>query len=301
MAEPANSLRGVPCQMPDLATRKPAIAVPPGACDAHFHLFGPPARYPYIDDPPYTPPPVGVDDYRRMIGVLGIERAVIVHTTVSRSYQGALDALAAAGGRWRAIALPDPAIGDRELERLHAAGFCGVRFNPYYNAEQELRVLDAVVARIRPLGWHLQFHLDARDLVTLAPRLERLPLEIVIDHLGHMPPGTDTAHPGFRILLDWLRAKRCWVKLSAPMRFGDPRPPYPSVIPVAQALVEAGPDRVVWGSDWPHVVFEGHMPNDGELIDLLALWAPDPALQRRILVDNPAALYRFPAPALTAS
>ena len=293
MAEAKNTLRGMPCHMPELATRKPAIEVPAGACDAHFHLFGPPERYPYCDDPPYTPPPVSVDDYRRMLGVLGIERAVIVHTGISRSYQGALDALRASGGRWRAIALPDPAMKDDEIAALDAAGFRGVRFNPYYNAEQELRMLEEIVARIKPFGWHVQFHLDARDLVQLAPRLERLSVEIVIDHLGHMPLAAGIAHPGFQILLRWLREKRCWVKLSAPMRFDDPRPPYPNVIPFAQALVAAGPERVVWGSDWPHVVFDGYMPNDGELLDLLALWAPDPALRQRILVDNPAALYGF--------
>lgn len=279
--------------MPDLAPRKPAIEVPPGACDSHFHLFGPPERHPYIENPPYMPPSVGVDDYRRMLRALGIERAVIVHTVINRDYQGALDALHASEGRWRAIALPDLKMSESELALLDEAGFRGVRFNPYYNAEQELRILDEVVARIKPFGWHVQFHLDARDLVELAPRLEQLPLEIVIDHLGHMPLAAGITHPGFQVLLRWLREQRCWVKLSAPMRFEDPLPPYPHVIPFAQALIEAGPDRVVWGSDWPHVVFTGHMPNDGELLDLLALWAPNPALRKRILVDNPAALYGF--------
>lgn len=282
-----------PSQTPDPATRKPTFEVPAGACDTHAHLFGPPARYPYRETRMYTPPPVTVEDYRRMLGVLGIERAVIVHTAIHRDYQVTLDALRESQGRYRAIALPDVNISDRELETLNEAGFRGVRFNPYFNAQQELRPLEEIAARIKPFGWHLQFHLDARDLVELAPRLEKLPVEIVIDHLGHMPRASEIDHPGFKILLRMLRERRCWVKLSAPMRFEDPRPSYPNVAPCARALAEAGPDRVVWGSDWPHVLFDGIMPNDGDLLDLLAAWAPDPALRKRILVDNPAALYGF--------
>lgn len=293
MATPPNTSAPAPSQMPDLATRKPAIEVPAGACDTHAHLFGPPQRYPYRETRLYTPPPVTAVDYRRMLGVLGIERAVIVHTAIHRDYQVTLDALRESRGRFRAIALPDPGMSARELETLHDAGFRGVRFNPYFNAQQELRPLEEIAARIKPFGWHLQFHLDARDLPKLAPRLEKLPVEVVIDHLGHMPLAAGLDHPGFRLLLRWLREKRCWVKLSAPMRFEDPRPPYPNVTPFAQALAEAGPDRVVWGSDWPHVLFDGFIPNDGELLDLLAIWAPDPAQRRRILVDNPAALYGF--------
>jgi len=293
MASTPNKPVPKPSQMPDLTARKPAIEVPAGACDTHAHLFGPPERYPYREPRMYTPPPVTVEDYRRMLDALGIERAVIVHTAIHRDYQVTIDALRAAQGRFRAIALPDANMSDRELETLDKAGFRGVRFNPYFNAQQELRPLEEIAARVRPFGWHLQFHLDARDLVELAPRLEKLPVDVVIDHLGHMPRAADVSHPGFRILLRMLREQRCWVKLSAPMRFEDPRPPYPNVTPCARALVDAGPDRVVWGSDWPHVLFDGFIPNDGELLDLLALWAPDAALRKRILVDNPATLYGF--------
>lgn len=289
MTDKRNTLDGLPCQMPDLATRRPAIDVPPGACDSHFHLF----IRPFPENARYTPPPVGLKEYRDMIGALGIQRAVIVHTVMSRDYQGVIDALHASKGQWRAIALPDPKMSDEKLSLLNDAGFRGVRFNPYYNAEAELRILEEVVARIKPFGWHVQFHLDARDLVQFAPRFEKLGVEIVIDHLGHMPPEAPLTEPGFQLMLQMLREKRCWVKLSAPMRFGDPRPPYPNVTPYAQAIIEAGPDRVVWGSDWPHVVFDGFMPNDADLLDLLAVWAPDAALRKKILVDNPAVLYGF--------
>jgi len=289
MAETRHTLRGIPCHTPDLATRKPKIEVPAGACDTHFHLFS----KPYIDHPPYTPPDVGLDEYCNMINALGIERAVIVQTVLPRDTSGALAALRASNGRWRAIALPNPDFTDAQLREMHAAGFRGVRFNPYYDAETELRHLEAIVARIKPLGWHAQFHLDARRLPEFAPRFDKLGVEIVIDHLGHMPPEATIKEPGFQLMLQMLREKRCWVKLSAPMRFGDPRPPYPQVTPFAQAIIAAGPDRVLWGSDWPHVVFDGFMPNDADLLDLLAVWAPDAELRRKILVDNPAQLYGF--------
>lgn len=288
----ADKLPQIRCQMPDLNTRKPSIEVLRGACDAHAHLFGPPGRYPYTPTKGYTPPPVTVEDYNRMLDVLGMEHAVIVHTGIHDGYQVTIDALKASQGRWRATALSN-LTSEKEIAALDEAGFRGIRFNPYYNAEQELRPMEDVAARIKPFGWHLQFHLDAANLVELAPRLEKLPVGIVIDHLGHMPLAKGIRNPGFQILLGMLREKRCWVKLSAPMRFEDERPPYPNVVPFAQALIEAGPDRVVWGSDWPHVIFDGYMPNDGELLDILALWAPDAAMRKRILVDNPAALYGF--------
>jgi predicted TIM-barrel fold metal-dependent hydrolase len=154
--------------------------------------------------------------------------------------------------------------------------------------------MEAIARKIAPFGWHLQFHLDARELVTLADRLRRLPVDIVVDHLGHMPLSAGVEHPGFQALLALLREGRCWVKLSSPNRFGDPRPPYPGVMPYARALVEAAPQRCVWASDWPHSRFAGFMPNDGELLDLLAVWAPDAATRKQILVDNPARLYGFP-------
>ena len=289
MAENRYTLRGIPCHMPDLATRKPKIEVPPGACDTHFHLFS----KPFIDNPPYTPPEAGLAEYRAMIKALGIERAVIVQTVLPRDYSGALAALRASNGQWRAIALPNPDFTDAQLQEMHDAGFRGVRFNPYYDAEREFVHLEKIIARIKPLGWHAQFHLDARRLPEFAPRLSALGVELVIDHLGHMPPEATIEEPGFQLLLQWLREQRCWVKLSAPMRFADARPPYPGVTPFAQALIEAGPDRVVWGTDWPHVVFDGFMPNDADLLDLLAVWAPDAALRKKILVGNPAKLYGF--------
>ncbi|MBI3068085.1 MAG: amidohydrolase family protein [Betaproteobacteria bacterium] len=283
----------IPCQGPDPAPRKPAMKVPRGACDCHAHIFGPPERYPYRPDRRYTPAPAGLDEYRHMLATLGLEHAVIVQPAIYLDNRVTLDALRGSGGSWRGVALLDAGVTEREVAELHAAGFRGVRFNPRNNKEAGLRGLEEVAARIKPFGWHVQFHLDGRDLPELAPRLERLPVDIVIDHMGRVPPAAGVAHPGFQRLLALARDGRCWVKLSAPDRFGDPRPPYENVAPFARALVAAAPERLVWASDWPHSSRTGYMPNDGELLDLLALWAPDPAVRKRILVDNPATLYGF--------
>lgn len=277
---------------PDLRPRRPGIEVPAGAWDCHAHIFGDPARYPYKPGRRYTPAPAGLDEYKRMLAALGIEHAVIVQPTIYLDNRITLDALAQSGGTWRGIVQPDAQASDRDLERMHALGVRGMRFHPGRNPDVLAR-LASLCARIAPLGWHAQFHLDARQLPELAPVLEKLPVDLVIDHIGHMEPAAQARldDPGFLLLQRWLRDERAWVKLSAPNRFGDPLPPYPLVAPFARALAQANPDRVVWATDWPHSSFDGHMPNDAELLDVLADWVPDPAQRHRVLVDNPARLY----------
>jgi predicted TIM-barrel fold metal-dependent hydrolase len=271
------------------------MAVPAQACDCHAHIFGDPARYPFVPGRRYTPAAANLEDYRAMLAKLGLERAVIVQPTIYPDNQVTIDALQAADGKWRGIARLDAGVTQHELERLHAIGFRGVRFHPKRANGAGVDQLEAVCARIAEFGWHAQFHLDARDLPELAPRLEKLPVACVIDHMGHMAPAASASvdEPGFQVLLRWLREERAWVKLSAPNRFGDPRLPYASVLPFAQALAAANPGRVLWASDWPHSSHTGYMPNDAELLDLLASWVPDAAIRHRILVDNPARLYDF--------
>jgi 2-pyrone-4,6-dicarboxylate lactonase len=283
------------CQMPDLAPRAPKFAVPPNACDTHAHLFEPGPGYPLKAKRAYEPPAVTIEHYRQMLAALGMTRAVIVHSAVYQDHQLTIDALQAAGGRWRAIAVADPQMSERDIAALDAAGFRGVRFNPYNNPAVGLAGMEELVARIQPFGWHVQLHLNAKDLVELEPRLRRLPVDVVIDHIGHMPLAEGLANAGFQRMLAMLREEKCWVKVSAPMRFEDAKPPYPRVTPFAQAVIAAGPTRVLWGSDWPHVIFDGYMPNDGELLDLLSQWAPDERVRNAILVDNPAKLYGFAA------
>jgi 2-pyrone-4,6-dicarboxylate lactonase len=282
-----------PCAAPDLNPHPPSFTVPQGACDCHAHIFGDPARYPYKTVRRYTPSAATVDDYRHMLKVLGLERAVIVQTGIFHGNDVTYDVLKESGGQWRGIALLDGSVTTQEIARLDDAGFRGVRLNPRNVKADDLKDMETIAQKIAPFGWHLQLHLDARNLTTLAPRLRELPVDIVVDHLGHMPLDAGVDHPGFQELLALLREGRGWVKLSSPNRFGDPRPPYPNVTPYAHALIAAAPDRCVWASDWPHSRFAGDMPNDGDLLDLLSVWAPDATLRKRILVDNPACLYGF--------
>ena len=284
-----------PCAAPDLKPHPPSFKVPKGACDCHAHIFGDPAHYPYKTVRRYTPSAATVDDYRHMLKVLGLERAVIVQTGIFHGNDVTYDVLQESGGQWRGIALLDGSVTSQEIARLNDAGFRGVRLNPRNVKADDLKDMETIAQKIAPFGWHLQFHLDARNLTTLAARLRKLPVDIVVDHLGHMPVDAGVDHPGFQELLALLREGRTWVKLSSPNRFGDPRPPYPNVTPYAHALIAAAPERCVWASDWPHSRFAGFMPNDGDLLDLLKVWAPDEAVRRRILVDNPARLYGFPA------
>ena len=293
MADSAEHDKLTPCQLPDLNPRPPAIEIPKGACDTHAHIWAPPEQYPYKASRRHTPAAAGIEEYRKMLSVLGLERAVIVQTGIYHDNQVTLDAIATSNGQWRGIALLKADVSEKEVERLHNAGFRGVRFNPRNEKAAGLVGIEEVAARIKPFGWHVQLHIDARDLPEIGPRLEKLPVDLVFDHLGHMPTSEGVDHPGFQRLLGMVKDHRCWIKLSAPNRFKDPRPPYPTVLPYAHALIEASADRMVWASDWPHSRFKGYMPNDGELLDLLALWAPDAKLRHKILVDNPAKLYDF--------
>ncbi|MHA6691593.1 amidohydrolase family protein [Devosia sp. A449] len=280
------------CQAPDLATRRPKIAVPAGACDTHAHLYED-GQYPLKPSRPFTPAAVRIDDYRAMLTKLGIQRAVIVHSGVHVDHQITIDALKASNGQWRGITVADPNMSEAEIADLNAVGFRGVRFNPFNAPVAGIAGIEELSERIAPFGWHVQLHINAADLVDMAPRLRQLPVEIVIDHLGHMPTALGIDHPGFQLLLHMVKNEGWWIKLSAPMRFEDAQLPYSSLIPFAQALIAANPSRMLWGSDWPHVSFSGTMPNDADLLDLLAIWAPDPEVQKQILVDNPAHLYGF--------
>jgi predicted TIM-barrel fold metal-dependent hydrolase len=181
----------------------------------------------------------------------------------------------------------------RELRQLHDAGFRGVRFNLLFKAGLTVETLEQVARLIVPLGWHVQLMLDGRDLVELAPRLRALPVPFVIDHMGHIPAQLGLSHPGFTTLLALVREGNCWVKLTGPYRFSALHCPYEDVTPIARALVEAAPERMVWGSDWPHPSFQGAMPVDATLFDLLARWIPEPLTRQRILTTNPAKLYDF--------
>ena len=271
---------------------------PAGACDCHVHVFGPRARYAYAAGRAYTPPEAPFADYRVVMDDLGLTRAVFVQPSVyGTDNRAMLDAIRRGGAGFRGVAVIGAGARDRDLERLHLGGVRGVRVNRLFPGAGESADAATLAARIAPLGWHLQLLTDVSDFSGLAARLGRLPVDLVIDHLGHLPAARGTGNAGFQDLLALMRDGRCWVKLSAPYRLSaGGRPPYHDVRPFAEAVLEAAPERVVWGSDWPHPALSGPAPRAADLLDLLAAWVPDPNLRRRILAANPAKLYGFPAP-----
>ncbi|MFL9901291.1 amidohydrolase family protein [Paraburkholderia fungorum] len=277
------------CQSPDASPVALPFALPADACDCHAHIYGPPEQYPYREDRRYIPAPVGLAEYRTLLATLSVPRAVIIQPTIYRDNQVTLDVLQASAGQWRGIAKLTPDVSAEELKRLDAAGFRGVRLH----TRTGLPDLEALAARVAPLGWHVQLHLEARDLPEIGPRLVRLPVHVVIDHFARVDVRDGVDQPGFKALLTLMESGRCWVKLSAPFRLGDEAAPYAGVLPFARALVAARPDRLVWGSDWPHSSFHGVMPNMGVLLGLVGEWTPDAGVRDMILGTNPAQLYGF--------
>jgi predicted TIM-barrel fold metal-dependent hydrolase len=282
------------CAGPDLQPRNPSFALPPGATDCHAHVFGPRSRYGYAADRLYTPPPVFLQDYLGMLDALGIQRAVIVQSGVHGTNNRVIvDAIAQSGGRLQGIALIDEKITDAGLAELAAAGVRGFRSNLVAKTGVQFDGARKLAQRVKRLGWHVQFLLDVESFPDLDRVLADFPVEVVIDHMGRPDPRRGVGAPGFQALIRLLKSGRGWSKLSAPYRTSTQTFPYADITPFAHALVAAAPDQLVWGTDWPHVMLDGPMPNDGDFADLLAIWVPDAAVRKRILVENPARLYGF--------
>jgi len=281
---------------PDPNTRKPKFRLPPLACDAHCHVFGPAAKFPYAPDAPYCPPDAPFERLRKLHDTLGIERAVIVHASCHGSdMRVTLDAIARSNGRYRGTAIIDESYGDREFQTMHEGGIRGVRFNfvKHLGGRPDLGFFRKTVERVKSMGWHLILHLDSTDLVELRSEFMKLPVPMVIDHMGRVKAGDGLEQQPFKTLLEFMQNENCWVKVCGAERVSSKGPPFTDAVPFARALIEAAPDRILWGTDWPHPNVGKHMPNDGDLVDLFALMAPEPALQHKILVDNPARLYGF--------
>jgi predicted TIM-barrel fold metal-dependent hydrolase len=282
------------CEAPDPETKAPRFGMPPLACDAHCHVFGPAAAFPYAPGRAYTPPDAPKERLSALHQILGIQRAVIVqascHGTDNRAM---LDAIATSGGRYRGIAIVDGSFTEKDYAALHEGGIRGVRFNfvKHLGGMPDMDVFKHVLQRIQPLGWHLVVHLDAADIVELSGLFRALSLPFVIDHMGRVKAGAGLEQRPFRALLELMNLGNCWVKVCGAERVSAAGPPFVDAIPFAQALVNAAPDRVLWGTDWPHPNVGRHMPNDGDLVDLVPLIVPDEALRRKLVVHNPASLY----------
>jgi predicted TIM-barrel fold metal-dependent hydrolase len=287
--------RTIPPPHPD--PRPPrAFTPPPGACDAHCHVFGPADRFPFSPARSYTPPDAGIDDFERLQQRLGLSRAVLVQASCHGTDNAALaDALRRGGGRYAGVAMIDDATSDAEIDRLHEVGVRGTRVNfvAHLGGAPDLAAFERTVARVAPRGWHVVLHFDAADLPAYAELLDRLPCPYVIDHMARVDAAAGLDQQPFQALLRLLDDERCWVKVSGAERLtAAGPPPYDDVVPFARALIDAAPDRILWGTDWPHPNVR-HMPDDGDLVDLLADFAPDRAIRDRILVDNPARLYEL--------
>lgn len=283
------------CPGPDPHPHGPTrFPVPAGAVDTHAHVIGLPPAYPFAATRSYTPPEATAARYLAMLDATGMTYGVLVQVSVhGTDNRLMLETLAAHRARLRGIAVIPLGLPDHELAALKDGGIVGLRLNILYGGGIGFEQLDAYAALAREMGWHLQFLADARDLMTLAPRLATLPVPFVVDHWGHFPVSRGLDDPGFQTLLGLVRDGG-WVKLSGAYRNTVAGPPYADTIPFARLLAEAAPDRCVWGSDWPHVSHWAPMMNVGDLLDLLADWVPDAAARDRILVDNAHRLYGFP-------
>jgi predicted TIM-barrel fold metal-dependent hydrolase len=277
---------------------RPRITVPPGAWDTHFHVLGPQARFPYSPKRKYTPPDAPLDQALAFHGALGIERGLVVHAN-THGFDNAvdLDAVARSTGRYLAVVRLDAGATPQGCERLHAQGARGVRFafNPQHGGELDRKVFDHVLGCIRGLGWFVELHFEAAALPGLRDWLAEIPATVVIDHIGRVDPAHGVDQLPFRVLLELARRDNIWIKLSGADRLTrgtDGR--YADVAPFAHRLLEIAPERLVWGSDWPHTgVFDAtRMPDDGALLDALERLVPDESLRHKVLVHNPERLMK---------
>ena len=297
MPDQSQAQGGIPaCPGPDPHPHGPTrFAMPAGAVDTHAHVIGSPAEWPLAPNRNYTAPEATAAMYTGMLDATGATYGVLVQVSVhGTDNRLMLQTMQAHPRRLKGVAVVDPGRPESEYRALRDQGVMGLRINALFGGGPTLAALDEYDAICQSMGWHLQLLLDARELPTLGPHLSRLRTTLVIDHMGHLPADQGVAHPGFQYLLGLVRDGRAWVKLSGAYRLSVAGFPYHDTIPLARALVEAAPDRCVWGSDWPHVATWGHMPNVGDLLDLLADWVPDEATRNRILSDNARKLYGFP-------
>lgn len=289
------------CLPPSPNPRKPSYAPPPGAVDTHFHIFGPPEVFPWAPAAQrvYTPPAAPLSHYRMLAEHLGLSRGVVVQPMAhGMDNSAALDAIARSGGRLLGVCRADDGTTDEELAALHAGGMRGVRFNMHVDAggSADTAMMERVIERVRPLGWSVTFHTRPRDVVDLAGWFAGIDMPVIIDHFGRVPFGDGVGQPAFRSLLELARGHgHIHVKISCIERCSAQGPPYDDAAPFAHALLEAAPDRLLWGTDWPHSqrFGLGEQCDTGELVDMIPALVPDEGLRRRILVENPLRLFPF--------
>lgn len=279
-----------------LATRRrPAFKLPPGATDGHCHVFGPGAPFPYAPNRKYTPEDAPKESLAALHEFLGISRVAIVQASCHGTDNSAmLDAIAWRPDAYRGVAIVDDSFDEAALRALHDGGVRGVRFNfvKHLGGAPDMAVFRRVIDRITALdmGWHVVLHMDGPDIAELSQLFATLPLPFVVDHMGRVDASKGVDQAPVRALLDLARVERCWIKVSGAERICPP--PFSAAIPIAAAIIEAIPDRVFWGTDFPHPN-PIHPCDESDLVDLVPRFAPSPELQYKVLVGNPARLYGF--------
>ncbi|MEX2641999.1 MAG: amidohydrolase family protein [Acetobacterales bacterium] len=285
------------CLPPHADTGVPGYTPPPKACDAHMHVFGPVDRFPLSPTRAYDPPPTGAlsEDFVRLQATLGFERAVLVQPSNYGTDNSALvEALAGARGRWLGVTVVDESSDAAALRRLHEGGIRGARFNfvSHLGAGPDLDNVRRILDAIAPLGWNGQFHIEGTGMSDFAKFFEQSPVTVVVDHMGRTGAANGMDYEPFQTLVEFVKNGKCWVKVSGVDRITAKGSPYADAVPFAQVLVQANPDRCVWGTDWPHTNMKD-MPRDELLVDLIPEIAPSKELRQKLLVDNPATLYGF--------
>jgi 2-pyrone-4,6-dicarboxylate lactonase len=285
------------CAPANPVLRVPKNLLPPGTVDCHFHVFGPVDEWPYAPGRSYTPPDATPEDYEQLAQTFGISRSVIIQPSpYGMDNRRSLHAVAESRLPMRAVLVIEPTVTDAELAEYHRLGTRGVRLNLIFGAGLAIETAQSLADRIRDLDWHLQFLADVSAIDDLQGLVRRLKVPAVFDHLGHVPTHKGIGNAGFQDLLALLREGLAWVKLSGPYRStGLAAMPYEDMRPFADALVNANPRQIVWGTDWPHPSIPVQMPDDTDLVDLFGEWIQDASLSQAILVDNPEQLYGFEA------
>jgi 2-pyrone-4,6-dicarboxylate lactonase len=283
------------CPGPDPAPRAPAVQLPANSCDSHCHIFGPTDVFLYAPERSFTPPEAPKEDLQRLHGLLGFERAVIVQSAChGTDHSALLDALGAGRGRYRGVALISPHTSANQIARLHDTGVRGARlhFTPHLGAAPSPEAIRAVTDLVRPFGWHIALHVAGQGIAEHEDLVRSFPVPVVIDHMARVDlHDADSAAESLFRLLD---TGTVWVKLSGADRIAQRPPRMDDAAAFARRLADHAPERVVWGTDFPHPNTHGFMPNDGDLVDLLEDIAPGQAALHRLLVANPSECFDFP-------
>lgn len=281
----------------DTPISTPRVPTPPGACDTHMHIYEP--GYAMRPDAAHPSQPATLEHYRKVRDALGLTRTVIVQPGgYGTDNTCTLEAMAKLGDNARGVAIVDPAAPDAEIERLTKLGIRGIRYHMRGGIVLGWDTLPRMAARVAAFGWHVQLQCESREVGEHETMLAKLPCDLVIDHMGRFDAGTSPDDPSWRVMLKLLGTGRCWVKLSGPYYGSKSGPPkYEDKARIAQALIAAAPERMVWATNWPHPSIRKNYPDEGALLDTVADWTHgDERLRRRILVDNPAKLYGFNQP-----